>query len=61
MTGIIISGYPKDFFWGCDILAKGDFFTSMKDAETFLGVAKKKTKDFFSGIVFLISSNQHSQ
>ena len=41
MTG----GGPKDFF-GSDILAKRDFFGSMKDAGIFLG------------IIFFISSNQ---
>ena len=40
-----MTGGPKDFF-GSDILAKRDFFESMKDAEIFWG------------IVFFISSNQ---
>ena len=38
-------GSPKDFF-GCDILAKRDFFGSRKQQRDFLG------------IVFFISSNQ---
>ena len=38
-------GVPSDFF-GSDILAKGEFFGSMKDAEIFLG--RKKKEGFFS-------------
>ena len=38
-------GSPKDFF-GCDILAKRDFFGSRKQQRDFLG------------IVFFISSNK---
>ena len=48
-------GGPKDFF-GSDILAKKDFFGSMKDAEIFLG--GENNRGIFFGIVFFISSNQ---
>ena len=41
MTG----GGPSDFC-GSEILAKGDFFGSMKDAGIFLGREKKKRRDF---------------
>ena len=51
MTG----GGPKDFF-GSDILAKRDFFGSMKDAGIFLG--HENNTGIFLGIVFFISSNQ---
>ena len=37
-------GGPSDFF-GSEILAKSDFFGSMKDAGTFL-VRKKEQRDF---------------
>ena len=36
---------PSDFF-GSEILAKSDFFGSMKDAGIFLG-RKKEQRDFF--------------
>ena len=49
-------GGPSDFF-GSEILAKSDFFGSMKDARIFLGREKnpegfflsygKRTKEFF--------------
>ena len=52
MTG---GGGPKDFF-GSDILAKRDFFGSMKDAGIFLG--RENNTGIFLGIVFFISSNQ---
>ena len=45
----------KDFF-GSDILAKRDFFGSMKDAGIFLG--RENNRGIFWGIVFFISSNQ---
>ena len=48
-------GGPKDFF-GSDILAKRDFFGSMKDAGIFLG--RENNTGIFLGIVFFISSNQ---
>ena len=38
-------GYPSDFL-GSEILAKSDFFGSIKDDEIFLG-CKKKQRDFF--------------
>ena len=38
-------GGPSDIF-GSEILAKGDFFGSMKDAGIFLG-REKRTKGFF--------------
>ena len=38
-------GSPSDIF-GSEILAKGDFFGSMKDAGIFLG-REKRTKGFF--------------
>ena len=34
-------GYPSDFF-GSEILAKSDFFGSIKDDEIFLGCKKKQ-------------------
>ena len=40
-------GGPSDFF-GSEILAKGDFFGSMKDIGIFLG-REKKTEVFFGG------------
>ena len=48
-------GGPKDFF-GSDILAKRDFFGSMKDAGIFLG--RKNNTGIFGIFVFFISSNQ---
>ena len=48
-------GGSKDFF-GSDILAKKDFFGSMKDAGIFLG--GENNRGIFFGIVFYISSNQ---
>ena len=48
-------GGPKDFF-GSDILAKRDFFGSMKDAGIFLG--RENNTGIFLGIIFFISSNQ---
>ena len=45
-------GGPKDFF-GSDILAKRDFFGSMKDARIFWG--RKNNTGIFLGIVFFIS------
>ena len=48
-------GGPKDFF-GSDILAKRDFFGSMKDAGIFWG--RENNAGIFLGIVFFISSNQ---
>ena len=48
-------GGPKDFF-GSDILAKRDFFGSMKDAGIFL--SRENNTGMFLGIVFFISSNQ---
>ena len=50
-----MTGGPKDFF-GSDILAKRDFFGSMKDAGIFLG--RENNTGIFWGIVFFISSNQ---
>ena len=38
-------GYLSDFF-GSEILAKSDFFGSIKDDKIFLG-CKKKQRDFF--------------
>ena len=52
MTG---AGGTKDFF-GSDILAKRDFFGSMKDAVILLG--RENNTGIFLGIVFFISSNQ---
>ena len=52
MTG---GGGPKDFF-GSDILAKRDFFGSMKDAGIFLD--RENNTGIFLVIVFFISSNQ---
>ena len=48
-------GGPKDFFRS-DILAKRDFFGSMKDAGIFLG--RENNTGICLGIVFFISSNQ---
>ena len=48
-------GGPKDFI-GSDILAKRDFFGSVKDAGIFLG--RENNTGIFLGIVFFISSNQ---
>ena len=48
-------GGPKDFS-GSDVLAKRDFFGSMKDAGIFLG--HENNRGIFMGIVFFISSNQ---
>ena len=48
-------GGPKDFFRS-DILAKRDFFGSMKDAGISLG--RENNTGIFSGIVFYVSSNQ---
>ena len=48
-------GGPKDFF-GSDILAKREFWGSMKDAGIFLG--RENNATIFLGIVFFISSNQ---
>ena len=52
MTG---GGGSKGFF-GSDILAKRDFFGSMKDARIFL--CRENNTGIFLGIVFFISSNQ---
>ena len=52
MTG---GGGPKDFF-ASDILAKSDFFGSMKDAGIFWG--RENNTGIFLGIAFFISSNQ---
>ena len=52
---ILMTGGPRDFF-GSDILAKRDFFWSMKDAGIFLG--RENSTGIFLGIVFFISSNQ---
>ena len=52
---ILMTGGPKDFF-GSDILAKRDFFGSMKDPGIFLG--RENNTGIFLGIVFFISSNQ---
>ena len=43
---ILMTGGPSEFF-GSEILAKGDFFGSMKDAGIFWGHEKKKRRDFF--------------
>ena len=50
----MMGGGLKDFF-GSDILAKRDFFGSMKDAGIFLG--RENNTGIFWGI-FFISSNQ---
>ena len=50
-----VGGGPKDFF-GSDILAKRDFFGSMKDAGIFLG--HENNTGIFVGIVLFINSNQ---
>ena len=52
MTG----GGGSEGFFGSDILAKRDFFGSMKDARIFLG--RENNTGIFWGIVFFISSNQ---
>ena len=52
---ILMTGGSKGFF-GSDILAKRDFFGSMKDAGIFLG--RENNTGIFLGIVFFISSNQ---
>ena len=52
---ILTTGGLKDFFWS-DILAKRDFFGSVKDAGIFLG--RENNRGIFLGIVFFISSNQ---
>ena len=38
---ILMTGDPSDFL-GSEILAKSDFFGSMKDARIFLGCKKKQ-------------------
>ena len=43
-------------FFGSDILAKRDFFGSMKDAGSFLD--RENNTGIFLVIVFFISSNQ---
>ena len=43
-------------FFGSDILAKRNFFGSMKDAGIFLG--GENNRGIFLSIVFFISSNQ---
>ena len=53
--GAPLGGGLKDFF-GSDILAKRDFFGSMKDAGIFWG--RENNAGIFLGIVFFISSNQ---
>ena len=50
-----VGGCPKDFF-GSHILAKRDFFGSMKGAGIFLG--RENNGGIFFGIVFFISSNK---
>ena len=52
---ISMTGGSEGFF-GSDILAKRDFFGSMKDARIFWG--RENNRGIFLGIVFLISSNQ---
>ena len=49
-------GGVRRIFFGSDILAKRDFFGSMKDAGIFLG--RENNTGIFLGIVFFISSNQ---
>ena len=49
MTGGAGGGGPKDFF-GSDILAKRDFFGSMKDAGISLG--RETTQGFFRVLYF---------
>ena len=44
-AGVGRGGGPSDFF-GSEILAKSDFFRSMKDARIFLG-RERKTEGFF--------------
>ena len=55
LTNFNDGGGPKDFF-GSDILAKRDFFGSMKDTGIFCG--RENNRGIFLGIVILISSNQ---
>ena len=52
---ILMTGGSEGFF-GSDILAKRDFFGSMKDAGIFLG--RENNRGIFMGIVFFISSNK---
>ena len=47
---ILMTGGPKDFF-GSDILAKRDFFGSMKDAGIFLG-RENNMRDFYGYCIF---------
>ena len=49
-------GGVRRIFFGSDILAKRDFFGSMKDAGIFLG--RENNTGIFLGIIFFISSNQ---
>ena len=56
MTGGGEGGGGPNVFFGSDILAKRDFFGSMKDAGIFLG--RENNRGIFLGIVFFISSNQ---
>ena len=49
-------GGVRRIFFGSDILAKRDFFGSMKDAWIFLG--RENNTGICLGIVFFISSNQ---
>ena len=51
-----MTGGSEGYFLGSDILAKRDFFGSMKDAGIFLG--RENNRGIFSGIVVFISSNQ---
>ena len=53
MTGGGGGGGPKDFF-GSNILAKRDFFGSMKDAGIFLG--RENNTTIVLGIVFFSSA-----
>ena len=41
---ILVTGGPSDFY-GSEILAKSDFFGSVKDAGIFFG-SQKKNRDF---------------
>ena len=52
---ILMTGRSEGFF-GSDILAKRDFFGSMKDAGIFWG--RENNTGMFLGIVFFVSSNQ---
>ena len=47
---ILMTGGPRDFF-GSDILAKKDFFGSMKDAGIFFG-SREQHRDFFEYCIF---------